>query len=143
MDKAPPTSPILGQVLREVKFVQVTFNVLLPCSPRSTSASLALHYDAFDPSYWGVMGLSLHTRQTISTCSPAYLQREVQPLISPWAPGFLSYPSYLYGFTTYPPQYTHFCYFHPLFENFLYGPIFCPIQQSRFNCNAINYPLIN
>ena len=48
MDEVLPTAPVpvLGQVLGEMKFMQVTFNLFLPRSLRSSSNSLALHYDA-------------------------------------------------------------------------------------------------
>ena len=52
MDKATPTGPILGQVLGEVELMHITFNLFLPRSRRSSSTSLALHYDVFDPSNW-------------------------------------------------------------------------------------------
>ena len=63
--------------------MHVTFNLLLPRSPRSSSTSLALHYDAFDPSYWGVMCLSLHMPKPSQPGSPASLRIEVQTLTSP------------------------------------------------------------
>ena len=51
MDKVPSTAPIPGQVFGEVNFMHVTFKLFLPRSPRSSSTSLALYYNAFDPSF--------------------------------------------------------------------------------------------
>ena len=100
VDKAPPTAPIPGQVLREVKFMQVTFNVFLPRSPRSSSTSLAFHYDSFDPSYWGVMGLSLDTPKPSQPVLPHLCGERCDPYLLPEL--LVSYPIHR-GITT---QYT-------------------------------------
>ena len=82
VDKAPPTVPISSQVLGEVKFMHVTFNLSLSRSPRSSSTSLALHYDAFDPSYRGVMCLSLHMPNHLNLFSRIFAERGATPNFS-------------------------------------------------------------
>ena len=79
VDKGPPTAPIPGQNLGEVNFMHVTFNLFFTRSPRSSSTSLALHYDAFDPSYWGVMCLSLHMPKPFELVLPHLCEDRCNP----------------------------------------------------------------
>ena len=123
MDKAPPTAFILGQVFGEVKFMHVTYNLFLPRSPRSFLTSFALHYDAFDPSYWGDMCLSLHMAKLSQPILPHLCGERCNLLLIREL--LIFYPIH-HSITTHLPQYTHFCYFHPLFENLIYGPTFYP-----------------